>query len=69
MQPQRRLQILRFIAQYSRAPGNCTSADMSRMSGLVKFHAWPQMSLTRAGWAEVDRLSKEAATKAGRVTA
>jgi hypothetical protein len=53
-----KLQLLRYIAQKEKAPGACSHTTMGKLGGLIQHHGWPYMSLTRAGWAEHDRLSQ-----------
>lgn len=62
MSPARRLHILTCIAQRGRCPGDYDPSEAIEFVGLARFHAWPQMSLTPAGWAVVDRAGALALT-------
>ena len=53
MEPSRRLHILSCIAQRGRIP-ELEPGEAIELVGLVRFYAWPHMSLTPAGWAVVD---------------
>ena len=54
MEPSRRLHILSCIAQRGRCPGDLQPSEVIELTGLARFYAWPQMSLTPAGWRVID---------------
>ena len=53
MKDSRRLHILSCIAQRGRIP-ELEPGEAIELVGLARFHAWPQMSLTPAGWRVID---------------